>query len=308
MYLLMDMGTSNTRLWLCDGDRIIGSAKGAFGAGSTKKLGREYLVESLKALMGALLSEHSAAESEVECVMASGMAGSNIGLCDIPHIPLPANAAVLAKNLRRVSLPEVTEIPFVFVPGLKKLGENGIEDVMRGEETETAGIIAACADCADAVLVLPGTHNKVIATDKDGMINDFFTGFSGELLNIIMEHSILSGQVFHGLEIVDGKVLEGAKYADENGLNAAIFHVRVMGMNQSTPEEMTSFLYGAVMSQDVSAIRRMAQGRRVFVGGRESLRRVYTLLLGEGTLSLDEAVAEGAVMRGLLAFAHIGRD
>ena len=28
MYLLMDMGTSNTRLWLCDGDRIIGFAGG----------------------------------------------------------------------------------------------------------------------------------------------------------------------------------------------------------------------------------------------------------------------------------------
>ena len=170
---------------------------------------------------------------------------------------------------------------------------------MRGEETETAGIIALAPECADSVLVLPGTHNKVIATDSDGAITDFYTGFSGELLNIIINHSILSGQVMHGEDIIDGEVLCGADFSEQNGLNAAIFHVRVMGMNGKSRAEMTSFLYGAVMGQDVKLIKEMAKGRRVYVGGRESLKRVYSLLLGEGTLMLEGEIADNAVCRGL---------
>lgn len=301
MYLMMDMGTSNTRLWLCEGDRVLDLKKGAFGAGSTKSHGREYLVGSLRSLIDRILGERGVSESDVERIIVSGMAGSNIGLYDLPHICLPANADTLFESLKEVSLPEVTNIPFLFVPGLKKLDGGQIADVMRGEETETAGIVAALPECADAVLVLPGTHNKVIATDKEGRVTDFFTGFSGELINIIMNHSILAGQVAHGLEIIDGQVLAGDRYAKESGLNAAVFHVRVMGMNGKSEAEMSSFLYGAVMGQDVDAINRLALGRKVFVGGRESLRRVYRLLLGESAIPLDEEAAENAVRNGLMA-------
>ena len=301
MYLMMDMGTSNTRLWLCEGDRVLDLKKGAFGAGSTKSHGREYLVGSLRSLIDRILGERGVSESDVERIIVSGMAGSNIGLYDLPHICLPANADTLFESLKEVSLPEVTNIPFLFVPGLKKLDGGQIADVMRGEETETAGIVAALPECADAVLVLPGTHNKVIATDKEGRVTDFFTGFSGELINIIMNHSILAGQVAHGLEIIDDQVLAGDRYAKESGLNAAVFHVRVMGMNGKSEAEMSSFLYGAVMGQDVDAINRLALGRKVFVGGRESLRRVYRLLLGESAIPLDEEAAENAVRNGLMA-------
>lgn len=299
MYIVMDMGTSNTRLWLCDNDILVGAKKGAFGAGSSKSHGKAFLFDSLKALVGELLGENSVTEDAVEYIFVSGMAGSNIGLYDLPHIPLPAGIGTLAENLKEVRIAEITAIPFVFVPGLKKLCGDEIADVMRGEETETAGIIRLASECADAVLVLPGTHNKVIATDGDGMVTDFFTSFSGELLNIIISHSILTGQVMHGTEIVDREVLSGADFAKVNGLNAAIFHIRVMWMNGKSVAEMSSFLYGAVMGQDVELIKRMAQGRRVYVGGRESLKRVYGLLLGEGTLALDAEVADNAVRCGL---------
>ena len=42
MYVIMDMGTTNTRFFLADEGRILGRKKGAFGAGVTKKKGREF--------------------------------------------------------------------------------------------------------------------------------------------------------------------------------------------------------------------------------------------------------------------------
>ena len=295
MYAVMDMGTTNTRIWLCNGDKVLSSKKGGFGAGSTKSHGKEYLFESLKALINELVTEAGVEISRVERILVSGMAGSNIGLYDLPHIPLPANLETLSKNLKEVRLDSICPIPFVFVPGLKKLDGNEIADVMRGEETETAGILCLAPQCKDGILVLPGTHNKVIETNEKGEITDFFTSFSGELLNIVMSHSILAGQVMHGGEIVDSCVLDGTWFSKEKGLNAAIFHVRVMGMNGRSTDEMTSFLYGAVMGQDAEAIKKMAKERKMYIGGRESLKKVYRLLLGDNAVPLDASVADNAV-------------
>ena len=299
MYIIMDMGTSNTRLWLCDKDNTLGSKKGAFGAGSSKSHGKEFLFDSLRSLIKELLEENNAKENEVEYILVSGMAGSNIGIYELPHITLPADIYTLADSLKEVTLDSISSVPFVFVPGLKKMNGEEVADVMRGEETETAGILLAKPDCSGSVLVLPGTHNKAIVVDGDGKVTDFYTTFSGELLNCIINNTILAGQVQHGTEIIEKEVLHGAAYAKEKGLNAAIFHVRVMGQNQKSTEELSSFLYGAVLGEDTRLIRSVAAGRKIYIGGKDSLKKVYGMLLGDAAVMLDTGVAEGSVNRGL---------
>lgn len=299
MYIVMDMGTSNTRLSLCDNGKILVSKKGAFGAGSSKSHGKRFLFDSLKSLIGDLLDEGGADESRVERIFASGMAGSEIGLCDVARISLPCDVYKLADNLSEVGLEEITNIPFVFVPGLKKERNGELADVMRGEETEVAGILASGAVKGEAVIVLPGTHNKVIKVNAEGEITDFYTTFSGELLAGIVSGSILAGQVSHSFELSELDLIGGAEFAKENGLNAAVFHVRVMALGGKDINRLSSFLYGAVLGQDISLIRRVAAGQNIYVGGKESLKRAYGLLIGEEAILLDGEVAEGAVSRGL---------
>ena len=301
MQLIMDMGTTNTRLWLCQGEEVVAEVRGPFGAKFGKTEGREALFARVGALISGLLEDARIAEADVDCVMVSGMAGSEMGLCEIPHIALPADAHRLAEAITVKHLTEITSIPFVFVPGLKQEKQGMLDDMMRGEETETVGILQALDVNEPVTIVLPGTHNKLIRVNKDGEITSFCTTFSGEMLDGIVQNSILAGQVSHDFCLDVTALLQGEHYARTYGLNAAVFHVRVLAKNGADTNVLSSFLYGAVLGGDVELIRRMANGEQIYIGGRERLREIYAVLLREEqAVPLPGPCAEGAVRRGLL--------
>ena len=60
MYIAIDMGTSNTRVWLCDKERVIGANKVAFGAKFGAAKGKAALYECLKDMLGDMLLTNSA--------------------------------------------------------------------------------------------------------------------------------------------------------------------------------------------------------------------------------------------------------
>ena len=59
MYAIMDMGTTNTRLYMCKNDEVIGQALGAFGAGFGKNHGRQKLIERVNELIYELICKLS---------------------------------------------------------------------------------------------------------------------------------------------------------------------------------------------------------------------------------------------------------
>jgi len=117
--------------------------------------------------------------------IAAGMVGSAQGWREAKYVEVPADAAALAGRLLRFeALPGVV---LHIVPGVRRSGER--PDVMRGEETQIVGLLGPRA-CADARLVLPGTHSKWVRVDA-GRIVDFRTYMTGELFALLREHSIL---------------------------------------------------------------------------------------------------------------------
>ena len=306
MKILMDMGTSSTRLWLVKGDAILAQKKGAFGASLSQREGKEGLFAALSALLDALLLEANATAESVSFIAVSGMAGSEIGLYDLPHTTLPTGLYELSARAERVVLPEVSSIPFLFVPGVKVMAGEGLADLMRGEETEVAGILSRFPEAKDSLIVLPGTHNKYVRVDGEGQIIDFHTAMSGELIAVIMGNTILRDALSFDFTLDEAALLRGAAYVAREGLGAALFSIRVAAKNGKSKDDLTSFLFGAVLSEDAAQIRRRACGARVFVGGRASLRRALVLLLeGERVYELDESISSGAVREGLLRICSI---
>ena len=300
MIFIMDMGTTNTRLWLYDGDKEIGFCRGAFGAKSGKLQGRDFLYGKLRELIFGMLEENGVSEEDVECIMISGMAGSEGGICNIPHISLPAGEMKLASSVVRKDVSEITSIPFVFVPGLKQMENGKMTDIMRGEETEATGLFLTMGLTDGAVLILPGTHNKVIRMNAAGEIVEFCTTMSGELADIVIKNSILTGSVSHEFELNEAQLLAGAEFSVKNGISAALFHVRVMGMNGCGSDELSSFLYGAVFGQDVESIKRFAGDDKVYVGGKESLQKIYALLIGDKAVAVPRGSSDFAVRDQLM--------
>jgi 2-dehydro-3-deoxygalactonokinase len=115
--------------------------------------------------------------------IASGMIGSAQGWVAAPYVDLPAGAEQLARRL--ASVPGTA---LRIVPGLAQIGAS--PDVMRGEETQIVGALAADPGLADALVVLPGTHSKWVRL-AGGRIREFTTYMTGELFSVLRAHSIL---------------------------------------------------------------------------------------------------------------------
>ena len=89
MYIAMDMGTSNTRVWLNDGNKVVAQCRGAFGASFKKTNGAKAFFEKVNSLIDSLLSEASIERRDVACMIVSGMGGSEWGIYMQACEPVP---------------------------------------------------------------------------------------------------------------------------------------------------------------------------------------------------------------------------
>jgi hypothetical protein len=138
-YITIDGGTTNTRVNVVCDKTTVATKKLGIGSGSKDT---EALKNAIQAAIAALLSENHLLEADIECILASGMITSEYGLCDLPHVSLPANTEKLHNAMHKTVIEDVSSIPFVFIRGVKKEGTDldGV-DVMRGEETELVGML-----------------------------------------------------------------------------------------------------------------------------------------------------------------------
>ena len=123
-------------------------------------------------------------------VVAGGMVGSAQGWIEAPYVACPADTHVLAAHAASVASDKGVRI--LIAPGVIYDPANGVPDVMRGEEIQIAGALAAAptARAGRSLMVLPGTHSKWVEIE-DGRIVRFATYMTGEVFAVLCKHSIL---------------------------------------------------------------------------------------------------------------------
>lgn len=289
MYITIDGGTSNTRVYAVENRKVKLISKAAVGAHNPDGL-RRFLKETISAIDAG----------RINAIIASGMITSASSLLEVRHIPAPAGIRELHAAMQEVLFPDICSVPFTFIPGVK-IDSGKIEnaDIMRGEETELTGLGEISANTA---YILPGTHSKCILTDKNGRICSFFTMLTGELLEAVKKSTII-GKSFEYFESFDEKSLSGGfEYASENGINETLFKCRIMdillGKSQT---EIYSFCLGAVLSGELSRIAKVKADRFVF-GGKRTLRIPESLLFEKyfekTTVCLDDSMCDNAAPLG----------
>lgn len=302
----VDGGTTNTRLVLMRGDCVIADGKYSFGVRDGLEKKENSYGAFLAGCVGRFLDENGIRECDVEAIVLSGMICSEHGLCEIPHIPAPADAGTLSEAMVKMSFPDVSGIPFYLIPGVKSVSSRGDlseTDIMRGEETELYGIIGRMNVGGRVTFVLPGSHCKIIHTDEGGAINGFESTISGELIRASAEHTILSGGIGGCFpKTADPeKLLEGFDYARGHGLTETLFKVRILQkFSGYGPEELYSVLCGAILSEDVRVIEKHCRGK-VIIGGTDPFRSAFELLLNERT-GLETAVVPDDISRYAAAY------
>jgi 2-dehydro-3-deoxygalactonokinase len=179
-------------------------------------------------------------------VIACGMVGAKQGWREAPYVACPAGAAEIAAAF--VAIGDVR-----IVPGVRTTDAYGAPDVMRGEETQILGALAAGG--GDGAYVLPGTHSKW-ARVEGGRIVGFETFMTGEVYAVLKAHSVLGrmmapeapGEGFaRGVDAARGLARPG-------DLLHAMFAARTFGLFETLPpDQLGEYLSGLLIGAEILA-------------------------------------------------------
>jgi len=302
-YITIDGGTTNTRISLVRDFNVIDTVKYSVGAASESKESGK-LKTAVKEGIEILLERNNMSSDKIERVLASGMITSEYGLCQLEHLTVPCGKDELARAMHETILDDISEIPFVFARGVKTQGDSFESiDMMRGEETELMGISETFEP--ECLYVLPGSHSKLVLTDSSGRILDFKTELTGELIAAVSGNTILRNSVNLSLPCDSEEYLvKGFEYARENGINAALFKVRILDkMMNCSKAETLSFFIGAALSAEVENII-ASDAKRVVICGKKELKIPTAVLVtafsDKEVETVDEIITENASAFGVI--------
>lgn len=222
-------------------------------------------------------------------LVVSGMATSTIGWKELPYARAPLSLTGAGWK--------VEVLPWDRPGGISQItlisGVATENEIMRGEETQAAGLLAdpdwsAWAD--HALLVLPGTHSKHIQIEA-GQIVDFSTYMTGELFEVLARHSVLRASVSPGAESSAGEeasrqdFLAGVRTAKALGLAQALFRTRTRAVLGSVPPgQNAEFLSGVLIGAEL--VSADAKGLPV-------LMAAGAVLAGRYRMAMEELMAGG---------------
>jgi len=232
-FVAVDWGSTNRRAYVIDDGAVIFSDRDDRGVTAIAAKGFDAEVDILQARYDGLP------------MLLAGMIGSNRGWLDAGYVTTPAGLDAVACG---VSWPR-TDV--AVVPGLS-LAANGRGDVMRGEEVQLLGAVAAGLAPVDALLCQPGTHCKW-ARMAGGDVADFTTAMTGEMFALLRDHALI-GREMIAEPSDDAAFLDGVAESARGDLLAALFGVRpasLLGLRK--PESAGSFVSGLLIGTDVRA-------------------------------------------------------
>jgi 2-dehydro-3-deoxygalactonokinase len=284
-FIAVDWGTTNRRAYLIDS---AGKQAGEF--------------EDSKGILSLSSGDFPAANAEIRPKLAdkplllAGMVGSNRGWKEAPYVPCPATIDDVVAKLVWVGEREA------IVQGLYLVGD-GRADVMRCEEVQLLGGVAAGMVDSNALVCHPGTHNKWTVLHQ-ARIHSFRTVMTGELFSLLKEHSILAD--FLQAPVDDDEVFRNAaRHAVFNeSLPAELFSVRAsVLLGQMKKEDAASYASGLLIGTDVRIGLAVPTGAQVVVMGRPELTRLYAAALAQANREAIELDGERCFVAGIQEIA-----
>lgn len=269
-FIAVDWGTTNRRAYRIDAAGICGDEfEDDRGVLSVPAGGFGGAVAEIRARLGD------------KPLLLAGMIGSNRGWIEAPYVPCPAGLDDLAGAL--VWADEQTAI----VPGVC---DPRRADVMRGEEVQLLGAAADGTIPPDGLVCHPGTHNKWVEV-AGGRIATFRTIMTGELFNLLREHSVLSDLLAEPVEPGDA-FDSGVRQGLAGDVQAELFSVRSrVLLGQARREDAPSYTSGLLIGGDVRiGLESVAAAPQVVVMGRPELTRLYAAavaIAGREPVELD---------------------
>lgn len=307
-YITVDGGTTNTRVALVIDNKVIETQKISIGSKDCIT-SNEPLKTQIKASIENLLKNNSLTSFDIYAVLASGMITCEYGLYEVKHLFAPVGINELNLGMQKKEIPEICDIPFFFIPGVRINSEIPAEaDMMRGEETEIMGLVDEFG--ADCVYVLPGSHSKLIVLDDEKRILSFKTMMTGEMISALSKNTILNGTVDLSITEHDTpSLIMGYEYCIKYGINDALFKTRILkNLFSKSDIEIYSYFLGVVLANEIEALKKFNKNG-VVIGGKSQLKNAMCDLLKATTdleiICVPEDMVDNCVFMGQVkVFEH----
>lgn len=279
MYLAtIDCGTTNTRVYIVDEKgNVVKRASKKIGVRDTAINGNnQALKEGIREVFQQAINEAGIKESEISCILSSGMITSEIGLVEIPHLWAPCNINTLAENLTPYHDEEVfpASIPFYFVRGIKNIFDPktvsmeqvGTLDFMRGEEAQIAGLVEDPEVKLPCVVIILSSHTKFIPVDEKQNILGSVTTLSGQLYEAILAETFVGKSVrsednFDDTDYFNANVVENAyREINQSGFLRALMYVRFLDTLVHSPwYDRKLFAESLLAAEDMKALHQVKE-------------------------------------------------
>ena len=279
-WIAVDWDTSNLRVWMMGADgKPFASDRSDKGMAGLTQDGFE---PALLSLIDPYLNP-----DHVTPVICAGMVGAREGWREAAYVATPcappdarAAVAVQAHDPR---------IAVHILPGVKQMAA---PDVMRGEETQIAGVLHS-QPAFDGILCLPGTHTKWVHISA-GEIVSFQTCMTGEIFALLASQSVLRHSVTTA-EWDEDSFIDGVTQAMDSPQSFAsrLFGLRAGGLLQGTSAGAArARLSGLLVGLELAGTRPYWLGRHVAILGADSVAAHYQCALaaqGVQAETLDNA-------------------
>ncbi len=288
-WIAVDWGTSNLRVWMMGADgRPFAADRSDKGMAGLTQDGFE---PALLSLIDPYLNP-----DHVTPVICAGMVGAREGWREAAYVATPcappdarAAVAVQAHDPR---------IAVHILPGVKQMAA---PDVMRGEETQIAGVLHSQPEF-DGILCLPGTHTKWVHISA-GEIVSFQTCMTGEIFALLASQSVLRHSVTTE-EWDEDSFIDGVTQAMDSPQSFAsrLFGLRAGGLLQGTPAGAArARLSGLLVGLELAGTRPYWLGQQVAVIGAGDAARPYVAALEAQGVPVTQTDETRMVLAGLTA-------
>lgn len=280
--LCCDWGTTNFRLYLLNtlNQEVLGQLKDAKGVAilfkewkAQKEQNRiPFFRQFLQQKIGQLAEQTNNNLSQIPVIL-SGMSSSSIGMEEVAYTLAPFNIHQPQLNHKKIDATTTYPNDYYIFGGLRTQN-----DVMRGEEVQMVGIRTLLPK-EGCLCILPGTHSKHISIKEDQLIT-FDTFITGEVFQLLKNHSILSASVATepsvdiALDFFKKGVLESRK---GNILNQ-LFKVRTNTiLNHLSSTANQAYLSGLVIGTELKGL--IHEKRPIVLGSGYALSFLYETAL-----------------------------
>lgn len=285
-----DWGTSRLRLFRVQNGAIVARRDGQ-GIGAVGKEAEAAFAQAIAPWLQ---------EGAPTAITLCGMVGARDGWVETPYANCPADLAGWRAAATRLYW---NGAPLAIMAGLACVADDGVPDVMRGEEAQIFGAIARDPALGEGrqLIVLPGTHSKW-ALVEHGRVFAFRTVPTGELFGLLRDSSTLGVKESSGDAAQEAAgFAEGLARAQDSRVLAGLFAARAMRLRAGRSADWASgYLSGLLIGGEIVEMRALFGAEAgVTVIGDARLGDLYALALTAQAVVARQLDGDACALAGL---------